>query len=470
MNYACWRRSTLSHAIFNSIALTCRLDRITKVTAVPVMSLVNTCLSGFFQSSISRAVQIWDVSIFRMLWGFTNCPGSPLVISVLPGPVPTRSRALLATHIMVDKRIPNISDRSVIDQCGQYPVKKQQEPDVFDVFDVFCFLFTKRSTHPDMHEACVWSGSAWHEVEVRYSLVSVEPSAKRSGVQDQWTETWSISRFSWSISTEKPFQAFPNSNSNDNHIVNQFTTMSFCARASHAITWHWACYILLVRKWVQAWRNSSRRIDSGWIVVTEGWAAGWKLVPHRKVSQQSLLWPVEQIARSDQFWPVLTSFDQFWPVLTSFDQFWPVLTSFDQFWPVLTGFDQFHMLSLSCWYDLIWSQIYWSNTKATLYVISTSCMGLAMRLNIFNVCLLPTNKLIPAMLTCWLVRAVVHLEPSIDGSTHVDETFPENQKIKVAGVDAFQHVCNSMFLDEILMWNGEFGEKNELRNELWIVF
>ena len=127
MNYACWRRSTLSHAIFNSIALTCRLDRITKVTAVPVMSLVNTCLSGFFQSSISRAVQIWDVSIFRMLWGFTNCPGSPLVISVLPGPVPTRSRALLATHIMVDKRIPNISDRSVINQCGQYPVKKQQE-------------------------------------------------------------------------------------------------------------------------------------------------------------------------------------------------------------------------------------------------------------------------------------------------------------------------------------------------------
>ena len=77
------------------------------------MSLVNTCLSGFFQSSISRAVQIWDVSIFRMLWGFTNCPGSPLVISVLPGPVPTRSRAPLATHIMVDKRIPNISDRSV---------------------------------------------------------------------------------------------------------------------------------------------------------------------------------------------------------------------------------------------------------------------------------------------------------------------------------------------------------------------
>ena len=146
------------------------------------------------------------------------------------------------------------------------------------------------------------------------------------------------------------------------------------------------------------------------------------------------------------------------------------VTSFDQFWPVLTGFDQFHMLSLSGWYDLIWSQIYWSNTKATLYVISTSCMGLAMRLNIFNVCLLPTNKLIPAMLTCWLVRAVVHLEPSIDGSTHVDETFPENQKIKVAGVDAFQHVCNSMFLDEILMWNGEFGEKNELRNELWIVF
>lgn len=64
----------------------------------------------------------------------------------------------------------------------------------------------------------------------------------------------------------------------------------------------------------------------------------------------------------------------------------------------------------------------------------------------------------------------MHLEPSIDGSTHVDETFPANQKIKVAGVDAFQHVCNSMFLDEILMWNGEFGEKNELRNELWIVF
>lgn len=310
------------------------------------MSLVNTCLSGFFQSSISRAVQIWDVSIFRMLWGFTNCPGSPLVISVLPGPVPTRSRAPLATHIMVDKRIPNISDRSVIDQCGQYPVKKQQEAartgNVFDVFDVFCFLFTKRSTHPDMHEACVWSGSAWHEVEVRYSLVSVEPSAKRSGVQDQWTETWSISRFSWSISTEKPFQAFPNSNSNDNHIVNQFTTMSFCARASHAITWHRACYILLVRKWVQALKLVEAQHSPAQFTTNRQWL-------NRRHWGMSC-W-LEARATPEGVTAVT-----------------PVTCGTDcSQWPVLTSFDQFHMLSLSCWYDLIWSQIYWSNTTRHQY-------------------------------------------------------------------------------------------------------
>ena len=192
MNYACWRRSTLSHAIFNSIALTCRLDRITKVTAVPVMSLVNTCLSGFFQSSISRAVQIWDVSIFRMLWGFTNCPGSPLVISVLPGPVPTRSRALLATHIMVDKRIPNISDRSVIDQCGQYPVKKQQEAArtgcLWCLWCLWCFVFfspkdlhiptcTKHVYEAGQHGMRLRSGTVW----CLWSLQPKEVECKTNG-------------------------------------------------------------------------------------------------------------------------------------------------------------------------------------------------------------------------------------------------------------------------------------------------